>query len=74
MPMPRPNSPSSNDRRTVTRMTANLDPRDHAIIALRFGEQLSVGETAAVLRIDPSEVESAVRRASSVVRRAIRDL
>ena len=42
------------------------------MLALRYGEQLSVGETAAVLRIEPSEVESAVRRAATLIGRTIR--
>ena len=69
--MPKPNSPAWNDRRVVSRMAADLDRLDHAVLALRFGERLSIGETAAVLRIEPSEVESAVRRASSVIRRSM---
>ncbi|MCH2160714.1 MAG: sigma-70 region 4 domain-containing protein [Phycisphaerales bacterium] len=71
--MPKPNSQAWNDRRVVSRMAASLDRLDHAVLALRFGEHLSTGETAAVLRIDPSEVESAVRRASSVIRRSMTD-
>ena len=69
--MPKPNSPAWNDRRVGSRMAADLDRLDHAVLALRFGERLSIGETAAVLRIEPSEVESAVRRASSVIRRSM---
>ena len=43
-------------RRRAARVTASLDPRDHAVLALRFGENLSVGETAAVLNMNPDEV------------------
>jgi DNA-directed RNA polymerase specialized sigma24 family protein len=71
--MPRPNSPAWNDRRVVSRMAADITPQDHAVLALRFGEHLSIGETAAVLRIEPSEVESAVRRAAGVIHRSIRN-
>ncbi|MFB0986901.1 MAG: sigma factor-like helix-turn-helix DNA-binding protein [Phycisphaerales bacterium] len=56
-------------RRRAARMTASLDPRDHAVLALRFGENLSVGETAAVLNMNPDEVRSAVNRAVGILHR-----
>lgn len=72
--MPRPQSPAWNDRRVVSRMAAGLSQLDHNVLALRFGEHLSIGETAAVLRIEPAEVEGAVRRAASLVKGSMRDL
>lgn len=53
-------------------MAADLSRQDHTVLVLRFGEQLSIGETAAVLRIEPSEVESAVRRAATIIGRSMR--
>lgn len=70
--MPRPTSPAWNDRRVVSRLAADLSRQDHTVLVLRYGEQLSIGETAAVLRIEPSEVESAVRRAATIIGRSIR--
>jgi DNA-directed RNA polymerase specialized sigma24 family protein len=55
-------------------MAAGLSQLDHNVLALRFGEHLSIGETAAVLRIEPAEVEVAVRRAASLVKGSMRDL
>ena len=71
--MPRPTSPAWNDRRVVSRIAEGLSRQDHTVLALRYGEQLSVGETAAVLRIEPSEVESAVRRAATLIGRTLRN-
>ena len=71
--MPRPTSPAWNDRRVVSRMAAGLSRQDHTVLVLRYGEQLSIGETAAVLRIEPSEVESAVRRAATIIGRSMND-
>ena len=72
--MPRPQSPAWNDRRVVSRMAAGLSQLDHTVLALRFGEHLSISETAAVLHIEPDEVECAVRRAASLIRGTMRDL
>ena len=63
------NSDNDGLRRRAARMAASLDPRDHAVLALRFGENLSVGETAAVLKMNPDEVRSAVNRAVGVLHR-----
>jgi DNA-directed RNA polymerase specialized sigma24 family protein len=55
-------------------MAAGLSQLDHTVLALRFGEHLSISETAAVLHIEPDEVECAVRRAASLIRGTMRDL
>lgn len=64
---------SQNDgvRRSAARMAAALEPQDHAVLALRFGENLSVGETAAVLRMNPDEVRSTVKRVVGMLHRRI---
>lgn len=56
-------------RRRAARMAASLEPQDHAVLALRFGENLTIGETAAVLRMNPDEVRSAVRRVVGMLHR-----
>ena len=58
-------------RRRAARMTASLEPQDHAVLALRFGENLSVGETAAVLRMNPDEVRSTVNRVVGMLHRRV---
>ena len=63
------NSDNDGMRRRAARMAASLDPRDHAVLALRFGENLSIGETAAVLKMNPDEVRSAVNRAVGILHR-----
>jgi len=50
-------------------MAADLDPQDRAVLALHYGERLTIGETAALLRMNPDEVRSAVSRAIGVVNR-----
>ena len=56
-------------RRRAARMAADLDPQDRAVLALHYGERLTIGETAALLRMNPDEVRSAVSRAIGVVNR-----
>jgi RNA polymerase sigma-70 factor (ECF subfamily) len=47
----------------VQKALAQLDPGDREVLALRFLEQLSAEETAAVLEISPEAVKSRQRRA-----------
>lgn len=49
-------------------MAAHLDPQDRAVLALHYGERLSIGETAALLRMNPDDVRSAVSRAIGIVK------
>ena len=63
------NSDNDGLRRRAARMAASLDPQDHAVLALCFGENLSIGETAAVLKMNPDEVRSAVNRAVGILHR-----
>ena len=58
-------------RRRAARMAASLEPQDHAVLALRFGENLSIGETAAVLRMNPDEVRSTVSRVVGMLHRRV---
>ncbi len=56
-------------RTRAARMAADLDPQDRAVLALHYGERLTIGETAALLRMNPDEVRTAVSRAIGVVNR-----
>ncbi len=59
-------------RLDVLRALADLSPSDRAALWLRFGEDLSIEQVAAVLRISPSAAKARVYRAAGRLRPAMR--
>ena len=55
-------------RDALVRMLAQLPPRQRAVVVLRYWEQLSEAETAAVLGCSPGSVKSAASRGMSRLR------
>lgn len=53
------------DSRAVFSAVAGLPPRQRACVALHYYEQLSIAETAAVLRCSPGTVKSQLAKARS---------
>lgn len=53
------------DRRAVVSAVATLPPRQRACVALHYFEELSIAETAAILRCSPGTVKSQLAKARS---------
>ena len=63
--------PDVGARQDLWRVLGELTPRQRAAIVLRFYEDLSERETAAVLRCSPAAVKSLVARAMDTLRATI---
>jgi RNA polymerase sigma factor (sigma-70 family) len=63
--------PDVGARQDLWRALRELTPRQRAAIVLRFYEDLSERETAAVLRCSPAAVKSLVARAMETLRATI---
>jgi RNA polymerase sigma-70 factor (sigma-E family) len=59
---------STVDRMVLDAALAGLPPRQRAAVVLRYWEDLSVAETAALLGISPGTVKSSVSRALAALR------
>ncbi|MDQ1287284.1 MAG: hypothetical protein QG622_849 [Actinomycetota bacterium] len=61
------------DREYLLRLIASLPPRQRAVIALRYYEDLSDGQIAELLNCRPTTVRSQACRALATLRRAMPD-
>jgi RNA polymerase sigma-70 factor (sigma-E family) len=61
-------------RDALVRLLTQLPPRQRAVVVLRYWEQLSEAETAAILGCSPGSVKSAASRGMSRLRELASDL